>query len=153
MPKRKKPSKAYYKKKADDAFSKLIRARDGICVANRVRTEKCESPGWLQCAHIHSRDYSATRLDPENAELATVAEDLLTQLEAAGYEVMLDDRDERPGVKFKDAELIGYPLSIVIGRKTAESGEVEVRRRQDSAEEVVPVAQAVATLQELAEEA
>ncbi len=92
-------------------------------------------------------------LDPENAKLAAVAEDLLTQLEAAGYEVMLDDRDERPGVKFKDAELIGYPLIVVVGRKTAESGEVEVRRRQDSAEEVVPIAGAVATLQELAEEA
>lgn len=67
MTKRKKPSKGYYKRKADGAFSRMIRERDGVCVANRERTEKCESPNWLQCAHIHSRDYSATRLDPENA--------------------------------------------------------------------------------------
>ncbi len=92
-------------------------------------------------------------LDPDNEELAAIADDLAAELEQAGYEVMLDDRDERPGVKFKDAELIGYPLSIVIGRKTAENGEVEVRRRRDSAEEVVPVTQATATLQELAEKA
>ncbi len=92
-------------------------------------------------------------LDPDNEELVAIADDLASQLEAAGYEVMIDDRDERPGVKFKDAELIGYPLSIVIGRKTAENGEVEVRRRRDTAEEVAPVAQAVARLQELAEDA
>lgn len=65
--KKKKPKIGYYKKKADGAFSKMIRERDGVCLANRTRTEKCESPNWLQCAHIHSRDYSATRLDPENA--------------------------------------------------------------------------------------
>ncbi len=67
MPKKKKPTKTYYKDKADKAFSLMIRQRDGVCVANRARTEKCESPRYLQCAHIHSRSYSATRLDPENA--------------------------------------------------------------------------------------
>ena len=65
--KRKKPKIGYYKTKADDAFSKMIRERDGVCVANRARVESCESPGFLQCAHIHSRTYSATRLDPDNA--------------------------------------------------------------------------------------
>ena len=66
MPK-KKPSKTYYKNKADRIFSQMIRDRDRVCVANRERIDTCESPDWLQCAHIHTRSYSATRFDPDNA--------------------------------------------------------------------------------------
>ncbi len=51
-------------------------------------------------------------------------------LEAAGVEVLLDDRDERPGVKFKDFDLIGMPLRIVIGPKTLAQGKAEVRHRR-----------------------
>lgn len=70
MPKKKKPSKSYYKRKADGFFSKWIRNRDGICQATLVRdvgAQRCTRELSLQCAHIHSRDYSATRLDPDNA--------------------------------------------------------------------------------------
>lgn len=51
-------------------------------------------------------------------------------LKKAGVEVILDDRDERPGVKFKDADLIGYPLRVVIGKKGLEKGEIEVKARK-----------------------
>jgi prolyl-tRNA synthetase len=50
-------------------------------------------------------------------------------LEAAGVEVLLDDRDERPGVKFKDFDLIGAPVRIVIGPKTLAQNQAEVRQR------------------------
>ena len=70
-------------------------------------------------------------LDPEREDLAALATQLVADLEAAGYETILDDRAERAGVKFKDADLIGYPLRMVVGRKTAESGEVELQRRRD----------------------
>jgi prolyl-tRNA synthetase len=53
-----------------------------------------------------------------------------TELEAAGIEVLLDDRDVRPGVKFADADLIGIPLRLVISRKTLESNQVETKIRQ-----------------------
>jgi prolyl-tRNA synthetase len=49
-------------------------------------------------------------------------------LEAAGYDVLLDDRDERPGVKFKDADLVGIPFRVTVGKKVAE-GKVELLRR------------------------
>ncbi|MGH9531086.1 MAG: His/Gly/Thr/Pro-type tRNA ligase C-terminal domain-containing protein, partial [Terriglobales bacterium] len=49
-------------------------------------------------------------------------------LEAAGHDVLLDDRDERPGVKFKDADLVGVPFRITVGKKVSE-GKVEVVRR------------------------
>ena len=51
-------------------------------------------------------------------------------MEAAGIEVLLDDRDERPGVKFKDMDLLGLPLRIVVGPKTLAAGKAEVRQRR-----------------------
>jgi prolyl-tRNA synthetase len=55
----------------------------------------------------------------------TAAEDIAQRLEAAGFDVILDDRDERPGVKFKDADLVGIPFRITVGKKVTE-GTVEV---------------------------
>ena len=93
-------------------------------------------------------DIAVLLLDNE-PELVEIAEKLTSDLEAAGYETVLDDRDERPGVKFKDADLIGYPLRIVIGRRTAENGTIEVRRRMDAEEAVVPVAEGLAAIENL----
>jgi prolyl-tRNA synthetase len=59
----------------------------------------------------------------------TVSQDIATRLEAAGFDVVLDDRDERPGVKFKDADLIGIPFRINVGKKVTE-GTVEVVLRE-----------------------
>ena len=56
------------------------------------------------------------------------AEDIAQRLEAAGYDVLLDDRDERPGVKFKDADLVGIPFRVTVGKKVTE-GTVEVVQR------------------------
>jgi len=92
-------------------------------------------------------------LDPKNEEIVAMAEGINEGLQAEGLEVLLDDRDERPGVKFKDAELIGYPVVIVVGKKAAQEGVVEVRRRKDKTEQIVPLAEAVATAKALAEEA
>ncbi|MFZ2087002.1 MAG: proline--tRNA ligase [Desulfobaccales bacterium] len=58
------------------------------------------------------------------------AQHLHDQLEAAGIEVLLDDRDERPGVKFKDMDLLGLPVRVVVGPKTLAKGQAEVRRRR-----------------------
>jgi len=56
------------------------------------------------------------------------SEDITRQLEGAGFDVLLDDRDERPGVKFKDADLVGIPFRINVGKKVTEDT-VEVVRR------------------------
>jgi prolyl-tRNA synthetase len=60
--------------------------------------------------------------------LRKTAEDIAGRLEAAGFDVLLDDRDERPGVKFKDADLVGIPFRVTVGKKVTE-GTVEVVRR------------------------
>jgi prolyl-tRNA synthetase len=62
--------------------------------------------------------------------IMSCAEKLHADLEAAGIEVLLDDRDERPGVKFKDCDLLGIPLRVVVGAKTLEKSQAEVKERQ-----------------------
>jgi prolyl-tRNA synthetase len=69
-------------------------------------------------------------------------------LTAAGVEVLLDDRDERPGVKFKDADLLGIPWRVVIGPKTLEKGEAELRHRRTRETVFVPLDQVPAFLRE-----
>jgi prolyl-tRNA synthetase len=64
----------------------------------------------------------------KDESLTKAAIEIATTLENAGYDVVLDDRDERPGVKFKDADLVGIPVRINVGKKLAE-GKVEVVRR------------------------
>jgi prolyl-tRNA synthetase len=74
-----------------------------------------------------------------------VAEQLYADLTAAGVEVLLDDRDERPGVKFKDADLIGIPLRVSIGEKSLARDEVELKPR-GGAVELLKKADAAATI-------
>jgi len=69
---------------------------------------------------------SPTNVKDDN--LLKAANDIATRLEAEGYDVLLDDRDERPGVKFKDADLVGIPFRVTVGKKVTE-GTVEVVRR------------------------
>ena len=59
-----------------------------------------------------------------------LAEEIYNKLSAAGFDVLLDDRPERVGVKFKDADLIGYPLRLTVGSRTAAERQVEVRVRK-----------------------
>jgi prolyl-tRNA synthetase len=65
---------------------------------------------------------------PDSAVMK-LAEQLYAELTAKGVEVILDDRDERPGVKFKDADLVGFPIRLGIGEKSLAKGEVEIKRR------------------------
>ena len=74
---------------------------------------------------------------------------LYAELSGSGVETLLDDRDERAGVKFKDADLIGVPLRINIGRKFIDSGRVELVRRSDKNTEELPVRDAVNRVREL----
>ena len=68
----------------------------------------------------------------------TTSEAIAQQLEASGYDVLLDDRDERPGVKFKDADLVGIPFRVNVGKKVTE-GTVEVVRRSTLHKEDVKI--------------
>jgi prolyl-tRNA synthetase len=75
-------------------------------------------------------------LNVDEAEIMEQAMSLYAQLQAAGIETLLDDRDERAGVKFKDAELIGIPVLIVIGQKSLQDKKVEIKMRRNKKEAV-----------------
>lgn len=81
-----------------------------------------------------------------DANLLAVGERIAADLEAAGFDVLLDDRDERAGVKFKDADLIGIPYRVNVGKKAAE-GKVELVTRASASSEDVVIADVVAALQ------
>jgi prolyl-tRNA synthetase len=71
------------------------------------------------------------------------------QLTAAGVDVLLDDRDCRAGVKFKDADLIGIPLRVVIGDRGLKEGKLEIKWRWDQKAEMIDLAGGAETLIEL----
>ncbi len=82
---------------------------------------------WLP-PQIAPFEIIVTPTNATNDKLMATALDAVHKLEAAGFEVLLDDRDERPGVKFKDADLVGIPFRVTVGKKVTE-GTVEVVRR------------------------
>ncbi len=79
-------------------------------------------------------------------EIWPVAEDLWRALAEAGVEVVIDDREERPGVKFNDADLIGWPLQLVVGNKGLADGVVELKIRATGERTTLPLERAVDTV-------
>jgi prolyl-tRNA synthetase len=89
----------------------------------------------------------------KDKSLQEVCDRLYEQLQNAGMDVLFDDRDERPGVKFKDADLVGIPLRITVGPKGLEKGCVELRRRRDGHNDDLPVGEAAERVRRIVEEA
>ena len=87
-------------------------------------------------------------LQMQDAPVREAAEKLYTDLTAAGVEVLLDDRDERAGVKFKDADLIGIPVRIAVGKKGLAEGKIEWKVRGTKDFELVALADVVARAQQ-----
>lgn len=79
-------------------------------------------------------------LDPKNERVSQKVEELYQLLLANGVETLLDDRDERPGVKFKDADLLGIPLQLVLGGKSLDKGIVEAKDRRTGEKTELPLA-------------
>ena len=90
--------------------------------------------GIVWPASIAPYDIHVLALHGGAEEVLTAADSVAESLSAAGYDVLLDGRDERPGEKFADADLIGAPLRVIVGKKSLEDDSVDVRRRDGSAE-------------------
>jgi len=88
-----------------------------------------DSDGFWLPSTIAPFEIVVVPVNTKDDAVRTAAEDIAKRLEAAGFDVVLDDRDERPGVKFKDADLIGIPFRINVGKKVTE-GTVEVVLRE-----------------------
>ena len=139
----------------DETQKTIIMGCYGIGV-NRILVGICET------SHDESGIIWPVALAPYEVVIAplktddttmSVAYRLCEQLEKLGVDCLIDDRDQRAGVKFKDADLIGFPLRIVLGPKGLENGEIEVKWRWDKDATMLPLAHAAETLaNELAEE-
>jgi prolyl-tRNA synthetase len=79
-----------------------------------------------------------TPIGKDEAPLAKATE-IYEALTAAGIEVLLDDRPERPGVKFKDADLLGIPVRLTVGARGLKQGTVELKKRTDTESTEVPI--------------
>ncbi len=90
--------------------------------------ENHDNDGFFLPPSIAPFQVVVTPTNVGDAKLLSAAEEITQKFQAAGFDVVLDDRDERPGVKFKDADLVGIPFRITIGKKLAE-GKVEVFHR------------------------
>ena len=88
-------------------------------------------------------------LNVNQQDVMDVANRLYDELTHAGIEVLMDDRDQRPGVKFKDADLIGIPLRVVIGGRSLKDGQLEIKWRWKDAAETIPLEGAVVALADL----
>jgi prolyl-tRNA synthetase len=93
--------------------------------------------------HVH---FCVLDFDPATFEAANR---IYKDLQASGVEVLFDDRDERPGVKFKDADLIGMPLRLTLGKRGMDNGEIELTVRKSKQMQKIPLAHAVAKVKEL----
>jgi len=85
----------------------------------------------------------------ENDKVSAAAEDLYTKLEVQGLEVLFDDRQESPGVKFNDADLLGMPIRVTISPRTLEKNSAEVKKRSEKESQLVPLEKVVTRLKEL----
>ena len=112
------------------------------CVAAVV--EQCHDadgivwPEAIAPFHVHIVAVNNTK----SAQVRETAEALHQALADEGFDVLLDDRDERPGVKFADADLVGIPHRITVGDRGLRDGIVEYRRRADSEVQRIPPAEA-----------
>jgi prolyl-tRNA synthetase len=88
-------------------------------------------------------------VNQDDAEVVKAAEDIYKQLRDKGIEVLLDDRDERAGVKFKDADLIGIPVRITVGKKALATGNVELKLRTEPKPTLIPADTAIAKTVEM----
>lgn len=130
----------------------LIMGCYGIGV-NRIIASAIEANhdanGIIWPATIAPFQVAVIALDPREAEVMQTAEEIYTKLEQAGVDVLLDDRDERAGFKFKDADLIGFPLRVVVGKKSLADGVVEISTRRTQTKETVSPGAAVQRIGEL----
>ena len=92
-------------------------------------------------------------VNPKDDQVRETAEQLYRQLLDQKVEVLLDDRDERPGIKFKDADLIGIPLRVTVGARSLKDGQVELKERVSGEQSLISTETVVQHLVRLVDDA
>ncbi|MGA2286473.1 MAG: proline--tRNA ligase [Dehalococcoidia bacterium] len=105
-----------------------------------------DEKGIIWPASVAPYQVHLVALNVDNASVRETAEKLYADLQAAGVEVFYDDREESPGVKFNDADLLGMPLRVTVSQRTLEKQSVELKRRREKESTLAPLAEAVALI-------
>ena len=100
--------------------------------------------GELAPFHVHLIGLNAKKSE----EVKIGCEKLYTQLKSEGFDVLYDDRDDTPGVKFNDADLIGIPVQIIIGQKNYQNKNIEMKLRETGLRELIPESELISRLKE-----
>ena len=93
-----------------------------------------DDKGIVWPSSVAPYDVHVLALSGGSTEVEALAAAVAEELSAAGHDVLVDDRDARPGEKFADADLLGVPIRVTVGKKSLEDGAVDVRRRSDDAD-------------------
>ena len=102
-----------------------------------------DDAGLVWPVAVAPAEVTVLTLSPQDEATVAAAEALYAELQAAGVDTLIDDRDERPGVKFRDAELIGIPYRVSMGTRDLAQGVIEITNRATGERERVPADQAV----------
>src|SRR5262249_25643580 len=108
-----------------------------------------DADGILWPLAIAPFEIAVLSLNPAEEAIRAAADSVYEELAGAGLEVFYDDRDERPGVKFKDADLIGFPIRVNVGGRSLKEGKVEIVSRRDKSARLVAPKEAVAAVRAL----
>lgn len=127
---------------ADGGEKPVIMGCYGIGVSRTVAAivEQChDEKGIIWPASVAPLAVAVVPVSEKDGRQMEMARQVYGLLRARGMEALLDDREERPGVKFADADLLGFPYRVTVGRRTLEQGTVDVKERASGREEAVPV--------------
>ena len=125
----------------------------GIERAMAAVVERChDENGIVWPVAVAPFEVVITAVKPKDAAVSDAANALYDALVAEGIEVLLDDREERPGVKFKDADLVGIPYRMTVGPKGLKEGKIEIARRKTGRARSVDLPKAAAAMVEIIQE-
>jgi prolyl-tRNA synthetase len=135
----------------DGKQQRLIMGSYGIGIGRAVAAiveSNNDDSGISWPVNVAPFEVVVTVLNPKSVETLEAGERVYEALQGRGIDVILDDRDERPGVKFKDAELVGIPHRVTVGPKGLADGKVEYKRRRDGSGEDIPTEKAAEAVAE-----
>jgi len=124
--------------------------------ANRILAAHIEQHhdkrGMIWSRELAPYDVLVICVNQAHLESQETAESVYNDLKANGYDTLYDNRDERAGVKFNDADLTGIPIQVIIGERNLKEGKIEIGRRQDGQKELVDRADLISRLEEVSRE-
>ena len=119
----------------------------GVTRTLQAVVEQCyDDNGIMWPVSVAPYPVAVLALDPDDPDCAKACSEFCAALEAAGIDVLVDDRDDRPGVKFKDADLIGLPVRVVISKRSLKESSIELKLRSSDEKQMIPLEKAYAEI-------